>query len=111
MTFKTLITLGKRAPDIIFSSFIYVFIGLIIGCIIEHSIMPAIIHPITNKITCKRCRALINLTMQCSFTAILAEYLKIMMNNKGSPGAICLGIALFAMQKSIKDNIAALNLC
>ena len=105
-TFKmnSLKTLFFRAPQVVISTTVYVCIGAVIGCTVEKRIMPNV-KKITGIIQCEKRRALANLIAQCSLTAIFAEYLKIIMANKGSPGAISFGMATFVMQTSIKEYI------
>ena len=95
-------TLVARAPTIVVSTAIYVCFGALIGCIVEKKLMPQV-KTVTMNIQCEKRRALANLLIQCTATAILAEYLKILMANKGSPGAISFGMALFVMQPSIRE--------
>ena len=99
---NSLTTLINRAPAVLISTAIYVCFGAFIGCAVEKKIMPRI-KEATNVIKCKKRRALANLLIQCSLTAILAEYLKILMANKGSPGAISFGMAVFVMQPSVRE--------
>jgi len=101
---KSLEILYSRAPEIILSTVIYVCVGALIGCTVEKKIMPKV-KGITRTIKGEKNRALVNLIVQCSLSAILAEYLKIVMSNKGSPGSISFGMATFVMQPSIKEYI------
>ena len=107
--FGEMFALGKLF-EILYSSAIYVMYGLGIGCLIETIIMPKLYH-LTRRIDHEKARASANLILQTSFTAFFAECLKILMNNKGSPGAISLGAAIFVMQKSFNENVKILKLC
>ena len=102
---KSLNTLFYRAPEIVISTAVYVCVGAIIGCTVEKQIMPKL-KMLTLKIKCEKKRALLNLIVQCSLSATFAEYLKILMANKGSPGTISFGMATFVMQPSIKEYIS-----
>ncbi len=99
---NSLRTLANRAPNIVISTAIYVCFGALIGCTVEKKLMPSV-KKATMIIECKRRRSLANLLIQCSITAILSEYLKILMANKGSPGAVSFGMAVFVMQPSIQE--------
>ena len=102
---KSLQTLFYRAPEIVMSTAVYVCVGAIIGCTVEKKIMPNV-KKLTRNIKCEKRRALVNLIAQCSLSATFAEYLKILMANKGSPGTISFAMAIFVMQPSIKEYIS-----
>jgi len=101
---KSLETLFFRAPEIVVSTAVYVCAGALIGCTVEKKLMPKV-KKFTRTIECEKRRALANLIVQCSLSATFAEYLKILMNNKGSPGTIAFGMAIFVAQSSIKDYV------
>ncbi len=109
--FLAFIKAMRKSREVFFYSFVYVFYGLGVGCFVEKVLMSKLIQPMTKRVENVRGRAFLEIFIQTSATAFFAELLKIVMNNKGSPGSISLGAAMFVMQTSFTKNVKLLNLC